>query len=50
MKHKVSIIMAVLNGERYIDQALHSILAQTYKDYELVVVNDGSTDGTTTSS
>ena len=46
MKHKVSIIMAVLNGERYIDQALHSILAQTYKDYELVVVNDGSTDGT----
>jgi glycosyltransferase involved in cell wall biosynthesis len=46
MKLKVSIIMPVLNGERYIGQALASILAQTYNNYELIVVNDGSTDRT----
>ena len=46
MKHKVSIIMSVLNGERYIDEAIGSILAQTYKNYELIVINDGSTDST----
>jgi glycosyltransferase involved in cell wall biosynthesis len=46
MKSKVSIIMPVLNGERYITEALDSIVAQTYKNYELVAVNDGSTDRT----
>ena len=46
MKHKVSIVMPVLNGERYIGEALQSIAAQTYKDYELILVNDGSTDKT----
>ena len=46
MKHKVSILMPVLNGERYIDEAIESILSQTYKNYELIVINDGSTDST----
>jgi glycosyltransferase involved in cell wall biosynthesis len=46
MSHKVSIIMPVLNGQKYIGEALGSIAAQTFKDYELIVVNDGSTDGT----
>jgi len=46
MKHKVSIIMPVLNGERYISTALESIVAQTFKNHELIVVNDGSTDRT----
>jgi hypothetical protein len=46
MKLKVSIIMPVLNGEKYIGEAVESILAQTYKAYELIVINDGSTDGT----
>lgn len=46
MKSKVSIIMPVLNGEKYIVEAIESILAQTYKNYELVAVNDGSTDRT----
>jgi glycosyltransferase involved in cell wall biosynthesis len=44
--HKVSIIMPVLNGERYIHIAIESILAQTYKNYELIIINDGSTDST----
>ena len=46
MQPKVSIIMPVLNGQRYIVEALESILAQTYKNYELVAVDDGSTDRT----
>jgi glycosyltransferase involved in cell wall biosynthesis len=46
MKPKVSIIMPVLNGEKYIGEAVASILAQTYTDYELIVVDDGSTDST----
>jgi glycosyltransferase involved in cell wall biosynthesis len=46
MKSKVSIIMPVLNGERYLGEAIDSILAQTYRHYELVAVDDGSTDRT----
>jgi glycosyltransferase involved in cell wall biosynthesis len=46
MSHKVSIIMPVLNGQKYIGEAIGSIAAQTYRDFELIVVNDGSTDGT----
>jgi glycosyltransferase involved in cell wall biosynthesis len=38
--------MPVLNGERYIAQAIGSISTQTYRDFELIVVDDGSTDGT----
>jgi glycosyltransferase involved in cell wall biosynthesis len=46
VRSKVSIIMPVLNGERYIGEALESVLAQTYCNYELIVVDDGSTDNT----
>lgn len=42
----ISIVMPVLNGERYIAEALESIRSQTYRDYELLVVDDGSTDRT----
>lgn len=38
--------MPVFNGERFIAQAVASILNQSFKDLELLVVNDGSTDGT----
>lgn len=43
---KVTIILPVYNGERYLREAIDSVLAQTYSDFELWVVNDGSTDGT----
>lgn len=46
MKPKVSVIMPVLNGQRYIAEAISSVVAQTYRPVELVVVDDGSTDGT----
>lgn len=42
----VSCIVPVFNGERYLAEALDSILAQTYRPLEVVVVDDGSTDGT----
>ena len=42
----VSAIVAVYNGERFIADALASILAQTTPPDEVVVVDDGSTDGT----
>lgn len=46
MKPRVSITMPVLNGEKYIDMAIGSIAAQSYRDFELIVVDDGSTDRT----
>ncbi|RND00664.1 glycosyltransferase family 2 protein [Lysinibacillus halotolerans] len=43
---KVSVIMPVYNGEKYIKLAINSVLNQSYKDIELIVVDDGSTDST----
>jgi glycosyltransferase involved in cell wall biosynthesis len=43
---RVSVVTAVYNGERYADRAIPSILAQTYRDFEYILVDDGSTDGT----
>ncbi len=43
---RVSIVMAAYNVERYVDKAIQSVMDQTLKDFELIVVNDGSTDGT----
>jgi glycosyltransferase involved in cell wall biosynthesis len=42
----VSCIVPVFNGERYLAESLDSILAQTYEPFEIVVADDGSTDGT----
>ena len=43
---RITIILPVYNGEHYLREAIDSVLAQTYSDFELWVVNDGSTDGT----
>ena len=43
---KVSVIIPVYNGAATIGRALASVFAQTFTDYEVVVVNDGSTDDT----
>ena len=41
---KVSIILPVYNGEKYLKQAVQSVLWQTFSDFELIIINDGSTD------
>ncbi len=46
MKDLVSCIVAVFNGEQYLKEALDSILDQTYQPVEVIVIDDGSTDGT----
>ena len=40
----ISIITPLYNGERYIEQTIKSVLAQTYENWEMVIVDDLSTD------
>lgn len=42
----VSIVIPCFNAERYLKETLQSVWAQTFKDYEVIAVDDGSTDGT----
>lgn len=43
---RVSVLMTVLDGERFLDEAIASVIGQDFADFELVVVDDGSTDAT----
>ena len=44
----ISVIMPAYNEEKNIGAAIASIQQQTYTDFQLIIVNDGSTDGTAT--
>ena len=44
----VSVLIPAYNAEQYIDEAIESVLNQTFQDFEIIVVNDGSTDETRT--
>jgi glycosyltransferase involved in cell wall biosynthesis len=41
---KVSVVMAVYNGEKYVHESIDSILCQTFDDFEFIIINDASTD------
>ena len=43
---KISVVMSVYNGEEYVRDAIDSILNQTYGNFEFIIINDGSKDGT----
>lgn len=45
-KPEVSVIMAAYNHEKYVSHAIESVLAQTYQDFEFIIIDDGSDDGT----
>jgi len=42
---KISIIVPVYNTEKYLEKCLDSLVNQTLKDIEIIIINDGSTDG-----
>ena len=42
----VTVLMSVYNGERYLNEAIDSILAQTFTDFEFLIIDDASTDST----
>lgn len=46
MTPKVTVLMPVYNGARYLREAIDSILSQTFTDYEFLIIDDGSTDET----
>jgi glycosyltransferase involved in cell wall biosynthesis len=46
MKAVVSVIIPILNGAAFVDRCLDAVLAQDYDDYEVICIDDGSTDGT----
>ena len=46
MKPDISVIMSVYNGETYLKEAIESVINQTFRNWELIIINDCSTDST----
>ena len=46
MSPSITVLMPVYNAEQYIKEAVDSVLNQTFSDFEFIIINDGSTDGT----
>jgi len=46
MVPKVTVLMAIYNGEEYLKECMDNVLSQTYKDFEFLIIDDGSTDST----
>lgn len=44
-KNMISVILPVYNGEKFLRESIESILNQTYENFEFIIINDGSTDG-----
>ena len=42
----ISVVMSAYNGEKWLNEAVDSILNQTFKDFEFIIINDGSNDRT----
>jgi glycosyltransferase involved in cell wall biosynthesis len=41
---RLSVVMSVFNGEKFLQESIESVLRQTYKDFEFIIINDGSLD------
>ena len=46
MESLISIVLPIYNGEKYMRKSIDSVLAQTYENWELLIVDDGSNDNT----
>jgi glycosyltransferase involved in cell wall biosynthesis len=46
MQPKISVVMSVYNGTPYLRESIESILNQTCKDFEFIIIDDGSSDNT----
>ena len=45
LRPEITVLIPVYHGEKYLEQSLESVLNQTFKDFEVLVIDDGSTDG-----
>ena len=46
IRSQVDILLATYNGERFLDEQMHSLLSQSYTEWHLIIRDDGSTDNT----